>query len=129
MPICIQFQPVFYVTGSIGLGFAILWFFLVTDEPRDHKCIRKSELEYIETYRPKVVPASGLPPYCKILLSPAVWTVMFCDFANSWGLFTLLNDGPTFINKVLHQDITEVISALCSRNFQNVKLSPDFVEI
>ena len=33
---------------------------------------------------------------------------MACDFANGWGLFVLLNDGPTFVDKVLNQDISSV---------------------
>ena len=80
----------------------------MSDEPKDHRCIRIQEVEYIETNRPILKKQSGVPPYWQILLCPAVWTVMACDFANGWGLFVLLNDGPTFVDKVLNQDITTV---------------------
>ena len=98
----------FYITGAAGLVWSILWFVLLSDEPKDHKCIHEKEIEYIENNRTKVENQIGFPPYCKIIMCPALWTYMFCDFALGWGLFTLLNDGPTFINKVLHQDITQV---------------------
>ena len=98
----------FYITGGLGIVWYLFWFLLVTDEPKDHRWIRQKEVEYIESNRPKVKEHSGVPPYCQILMCPAVWTIMACDFANGWGLFVLLNDGPTFVDKVLHQDITAV---------------------
>ena len=92
----------------MGVGWYLFWFFLVSDEPKNHRCIRQAEIQYIETNRPKIQAQSGIPPYFLILKCPAVWTIMACDFANGWGLYTLLNDGPTFMNKILHQDITKV---------------------
>ena len=92
----------------MGAGWYFFWFFLVSDEPKNHRCIRQAEIQYIETNRPKIQAQSGIPPYFLILKCPAVWTIMACDFANGWGLFVLLNDGPTFVDKVLNQDISSV---------------------
>ena len=92
----------------MGAGWYLFWFFLVSDEPKNRRCIRQAEIQYIETNRPKIQAQSGIPPYLLILKCPAVWTIMACDFANGWGLFVLLNDGPTFVDKVLKQDISSV---------------------
>ena len=93
----------------MGVGWYLFWFFLVSDEPKNHRCIRQSEIQYIETNRPKIQESqSGIPPYLEILKCPAVWTIIACDFANGWGLYVLLNDGPTFVDKVLKQDISSV---------------------
>ena len=88
--------------------FSIIWIIFLSDDPRNNSYISQKEIEYIETNRRKFKIQSGFPPYLEILKCPAVWTVMLCDFANGWGLYTLLNDGPTFMNKILHQDITKV---------------------
>ena len=85
-----------------------VWIIFLSDDPRDNSYISQKEIEFIETNRQKFKLQSGFPPYLEILKCPAVWTVMICDFANGWGLYTLLNDGPTFMNKILHQDITKV---------------------
>ena len=34
--------------------------------------------------------------------------LMMCDFANSWGLFMLVTEGPTFFWEVLGYNIYEV---------------------
>ena len=104
----------------MGAGWYFFWFFLVSDEPKNHRCIRQAEIQYIETNRPKIQAQSGIPPYFLILKCPAVWTIMACDFANGWGLFVLLNDGPTFVDKVLNQDI--FISLHCTRGDHNIFL-------
>ena len=80
----------------------------MTPRPKCRNRFGSAEIQYIETNRPKIQAQSGIPPYFLILKCPAVWTIMACDFANGWGLFVLLNDGPTFVDKVLNQDISSV---------------------
>ena len=43
-----------------------------------------------------------------MLLSPPTVLLMLCEFANSWGLYTLLTEGPAFFKEVLNFDIGEV---------------------
>ena len=45
-----------------------------------------------------------------MLKSPAMLALMFCDFANSWGLYVLVTLGPTFFWEVLNFDIAAVSS-------------------
>lgn len=84
----------------------ISWAIFISDEPKDHKCISKKEIHYVNTHRAQFVKKEKTP-YFQILITPAVWTVIFCEFAASWGFTTILVDGPTFIDKVLHKDIQE----------------------
>ena len=39
---------------------------------------------------------------------PALLVVAMCDFANLWGLNTLMTQGPIFMEQVLNFDITAV---------------------
>jgi MFS family permease len=41
-------RPVFYTTGSIGIVWCIMWYFLAFNTPADHPRISPQELEYIE---------------------------------------------------------------------------------
>ena len=43
-----------------------------------------------------------------MLMSPPTVLLMLCEFANSWGLYTLLTEGPAFFKEVLNFDIAEV---------------------
>ena len=47
-------------------------------------------------------------PLKAMILHPTVWIVMLCDFANIWGILVMINEGPNFIDKVLHQNISTV---------------------
>ncbi len=98
----------FYITGSIAVLWFVLWFLLTTDEPSSHKWISKSEVNFIEEFRAGKTNANITPPYLEILMSPAVWVIILAEFANSWGLFMILTEGPNFISEVLDQDITKV---------------------
>ena len=101
----LDWEAVFYITGGFSVLWFVLWYLVVTDDPRGQKCIKSQEIEWIEKSRTDTVKTDVLPPYFEILKSPAVWTFILCDFANGWGLYTILTEGPNFISNVLHQDI------------------------
>ena len=43
-----------------------------------------------------------------LLASPAVLVNMACFFANDWGIYTLLTEGPNFLSTVMREDIAAV---------------------
>ena len=45
-----------------------------------------------------------------MLQSPAMIALMLCDFANSWGLYVLVTEGPIFFSEALCFDIQKVTS-------------------
>ena len=104
-------QSVFYVTGSVGTLWFILWMIFIRDDPDDHFLISETERDFILQNRAKSDKAKGVPPYLSILSTLPVWVMIMCDFANGWGVFMLLTEGPNFFDKVLHQDIKSVRKA------------------
>ena len=36
-----------------------------------------------------------------MILTPMVWVIMICEFANIWGILVMINEGPNFIDKIL----------------------------
>ena len=44
-----------------------------------------------------------------MLKTPATLALMLCDFANSWGLYVLVTEGPIFFSEALCFDIQKVL--------------------
>ena len=85
---------------------------MTTDEPSHQRCISTDEVDFIIRNRSEQTKSLVAPPYLQILLTPAVWVVILAEFANSWGLFMILTEGPNFISEVLDRDIKEVRKCL-----------------
>jgi len=92
----------------------VVWQLMVSDLPENHPSIGKKELEMILSSRSfdprdnsneKDVPTLLLLK--DMLMSPPTVLLMLCEFANSWGLYTLLTEGPAFFKEVLNFDIAE----------------------
>jgi hypothetical protein len=47
-------------------------------------------------------------PFKKMILTPMVWVIMICEFANIWGILVMINEGPNFIDKILKRSISGV---------------------
>ena len=43
-----------------------------------------------------------------LVTSPPVVVNMACFFANDWGIYTLLTEGPNFLSTVMKEDIAAV---------------------
>ena len=43
-----------------------------------------------------------------IIFAPPVLAITLCAFANDFGLYILLTEGPNFMNNVLHKDVATV---------------------
>ncbi len=52
--------------------------------------------------------AGGCSLLLRILSESSVLALSLCSFANDWGLYILLTEGPNFINNVLHKDVATV---------------------
>jgi hypothetical protein len=47
-------------------------------------------------------------PWLKIIISPAVISVIFCQFASGWGSLLLLTEMPTYLKDVHKFDVKSV---------------------
>ncbi|XP_060662679.1 sialin [Drosophila nasuta] len=113
MPVCgylisvAGWASVFYLTGGIGLLWSLCWFSFVYETPATHPRISAEERREIEEAigtstskkRPSYVPWSDL------LCSPAVWAIIVTHGLSVFGFFTVINQLPTFMSKMLHFDI------------------------
>ncbi|KAA0200023.1 hypothetical protein HAZT_HAZT001236 [Hyalella azteca] len=81
----------FYLFGFLGLVWAVVWFYNVSDVP-----LTGSVNADQDTRR-----KSGVP-WMKIVTSPAFLCVVVAHFCANWGFYCLLTEMPSYLAKVLH---------------------------
>jgi ACS family sodium-dependent inorganic phosphate cotransporter-like MFS transporter 5 len=95
----------FYVFGSMGLLWVVLWVLLGSNSPQDHKSITEEERYYIEVslgqQDHKIVPT----PWKAIVTSMPMWAVIVGNFGQNWGYATLLTEIPNYMNKIMNFDM------------------------
>lgn len=99
----------FYLTGILGLIWAIFWFSYAANKPSEHKYITKYEKHYILSSQHgtsrKSMEAGEPPlklPLRQILTSPAFYALLVPYSFNSFGFWTLLTETPTYFNSILN---------------------------
>ena len=116
----VRFWNVLQPFDSLTIVWSIVWFFYVTDDPVNHGSITSEEKTYIlENRGPTSVSGQASDgeirqkmmkktPFKKMILTPMVWVIMICEFANIWGILVMINEGPNFIDKILKRSISGV---------------------
>ncbi|KPU79144.1 uncharacterized protein Dana_GF26894, isoform B [Drosophila ananassae] len=94
---------IFYTTGSLGLGWCILWYFLAYNTPREHPRITNDELNYIEQNVSKEINKSVKLkiPWLKIFGSIPAWAIAVTTFGRIFIHYIFIVNGPTFMGNVL----------------------------
>ena len=100
-------EPAFYIIGSITIVWFIAWCFLVYDDPVHHPFISKTEREAIKEALGQDFDSSKdrSVPWKAILTSIPFMGLMITDSGNTWGLWTLSTNGPTYMKYILGVDI------------------------
>lgn len=86
---------VFFVTGSLGFAWCVIWFLLAYDTPADHPRITLHERRYIEiSLGETVTQGKGLPvPWKEMLKSLPVWSIGITTFGRIWVSYTFIISG------------------------------------
>ncbi|XP_067614238.1 sodium-dependent phosphate transport protein 1 isoform X2 [Eurosta solidaginis] len=94
---------VFYTTGSLGMLWCILWYYLAFNTPKEHPRISTKEFEYIEfTVSAEAKEALGMKvPWKSILTSLPVWAVAITTFGRIWIHYIFIVCGPNFMKNIL----------------------------
>ena len=100
----------FYISGGFGVLWCLTWQFFIGDDPTSQRFISADEKDFILAHRKITINGIGQkrPPYLRILLTPSVWVLSLCEFANMFGIYIIIIEGPNFISNVLNEDILEV---------------------
>lgn len=96
----VNWQSIFYVSGSAGIIWTILWFHFISESPASHETISFDERDYIEQSYIQNDNEKNIP-WCQILRSKAVWAVVIAHSAENWGIYTMLTEMPTFLSEIM----------------------------
>ena len=98
----------FYTFGSMGLLWVLLWVFMGSNSPAEHKTISDEERSYIETSLGQVEHRVIPTPWKAIFMSLPMWAIIVGNFGQNWGYSTLLTEIPNYMNKIMGFDMASV---------------------
>ena len=102
-------HSVFYLTGALGLAFAVIWLWKIRDNPQNDRRVSAAEVSYIESGGGAVTAAhpegrshakfSDIP---KLLRKKRMLGALIGQFANTSTLFFFLTWFPTYLVEQKH---------------------------
>lgn len=92
-------RAVFYIFGSLGAIWAIVWWFWFRDEPRDMKGISPEEVEEIEESRSLKSTNHRLIPLKVLLKSANLWALMGMYHCLLYGAYFYMSWMPKYLEK------------------------------
>lgn len=99
---------IFYISGSAGLIWSIIWLCFGGNSPNDSKTISPEEKAFIQDtqettveYVDKQIPT----PWKSILSSVPFFALAIVHSTHNWGFWTLLTEMPTYFKNVMGMDI------------------------
>jgi ACS family sodium-dependent inorganic phosphate cotransporter len=104
----INWHSIFYIFGTVGVIWSLLWFYHISESPASHHKITEAEKLYIESSLPLPIDVNVKIPWLKIFCSTSVWAIIAAHFAENWGFYTFLTEMPTFYSEMLNYKIEQV---------------------
>ena len=92
-------QMAFYVAGSIGLIWALIWFWQVKERPEQDPRVSADELKILPPRAPPAESFSAVP-WRRLLLRLPVLGIVVGHFATTWNLYVLLSWLPSYFRDV-----------------------------
>nr|XP_031845946.1 putative inorganic phosphate cotransporter isoform X2 [Nomia melanderi] len=106
---------VFYVFGSIGVLWFLIWLVTCYNNPDTHPFISQKEKNFLsEKMHAHTHKKPPSVPWRHIIRSVPLWALIAAQVGHDWGFFTLVNDLPKYMSSVLKYSIKSngLLSAL-----------------
>ena len=98
-------SSVFYLFGSFGILWALVWYTRVHEDPQQHPRISPAERELL-AQNDLVVGSTVVVPWERIFRTPAVWALIVNHFCSNWTLYLLLAWLPSYFRTAQGLSIT-----------------------
>lgn len=99
----LNWQSVFYILGTVGVIWAVAWYFYYRDDPREHLGVNEQEVDFISVGSPaKGREAKAAVPWGYILASRDMWFLCAMYFCYGWVLWLYLQWLPTYFVEARH---------------------------
>jgi len=93
-------RSVFLLFGSVGLVWAVIWFWWYRDRPEDHPGVSPAELEYIAAGKPAARAQAGSLSWGALLRSSNIWYFCAMYFCYGYVLWLFLYWLPSYFTEV-----------------------------
>lgn len=101
-----DWPAVFYVFGSIGVVWFIVFVLICYNNPDEHPFISDREKKFLHDrmneHTHKTPPSV---PWRHMLTSAPIWALIAAQVGHDWGFFTLVTDLPKYMSSVLRYSI------------------------
>lgn len=99
---------VFYVFGTLGIVWFLMWVVLCYNNPYVHPFISEREVKYLNERMNEHTHAKPPPvPWRHMLRSAPLWALIAAQIGHDWGFFTMVTDLPKYMSSVLHYSIKD----------------------
>jgi ACS family sodium-dependent inorganic phosphate cotransporter len=99
--IWLGWPSVFYISGSLGLIWLVLWQLKAADGPEDCPGVSVHEMGVIQAGRTDVTLAESIP-WKRILSEPAVWAIVIAHLCNNFGFYIILLWLPSYLTRTFN---------------------------
>ncbi|XP_012271666.1 putative inorganic phosphate cotransporter isoform X2 [Orussus abietinus] len=102
----IGWPAVFYLFGSVGVLWFLVWVLVCYNNPNEHPFISESEKKYLHERMSEHTHQKPPPvPWKHLLTSVPVWALIAAQIGHDWGFFTMVTDLPKYMSSVLRFSI------------------------
>lgn len=99
---------VFYVFGSLGVAWFIIWVIICYNNPEEHPFISEKERKFLHERLSAHTHRKPPPvPLRHMLMSVPVWALIAAQIGHDWGFFTMVTDLPKYMSSILKYPIKE----------------------
>jgi len=110
-----EWPAVFYVFGSIGVLWFVVFVLICYSNPYEHPFISDREVKFLHERMNEHTHTKPPPvPWRHMLRSAPLWALIAAQVGHDWGFFTLVTDLPKYMSSVLNYSIKSngLVSAL-----------------
>lgn len=90
---------VFYSFGTLGLVWAIAWFWFIHDDPEHDPRASEAERALLRQHR-AAVENTGAVPWAVLFRKAPVWALVYNHFVSNWAFYVLLSWLPSYFKTV-----------------------------
>src|SRR5450756_1285479 len=107
-------KSVFYISGVIGIVWALWWYLAYRNLPEEHRLVNRAELEHIRGVDEKGnvnqanVGKKASVPWGTLLRSPNMWAIMCAYFTYVYCLWIFLSWLPSYLVEFRHFTLLKV---------------------
>jgi ACS family sodium-dependent inorganic phosphate cotransporter-like MFS transporter 5 len=119
-------RSIFYIFGSLGCAWTVLWFYIVRESPQRHSTIHPHELDYLSLALRSGVgfgKKSAEPiPWGAMYRNRGIWALIGAGFCIPFSFYCLLSMLPSFLGSV-HEVSTETAGMLAMIPYALIAIS------